>query len=233
MRRSERLFAIIQRLRGRRRPITAEQLARELEVGVRTIYRDMAELAAQRVPVRGEAGTGYVIDAGYDLPALSLTTDELDAALLGAAWVAERGDASLSRAARSLIDKLSGSLPKHMRTELLDASLRPARARNPLADGLDLAPIRAAIREGLKVELSYADNANQLTTRIVWPILVAYMEDVRILAAHCELRAGLRHFRTDRIQRARVLSEKFPESQHSLRKRWAQLHPRQPASNRD
>ena len=67
MRRSDRLFAIIQMLRGRRRPLTAQQLADELEVGVRTIYRDMAELTAQRVPVRGEAGTGYVIDAGYDL----------------------------------------------------------------------------------------------------------------------------------------------------------------------
>lgn len=226
MRRSERLFAIIQLLRGRRRPVTAEQIARELEVSVRTIYRDVAELIGQRVPVRGEAGTGYVIDAGYDLPPLTLTTDELDAALLGAAWVAQRGDSSLARAARSLIDKLSDSLPKHLRTELLDASLRPAPARKPLADGLDLAPIRAAIREGLKVEISYADNANKPTTRIIWPLLVAYMEDVRVLAAHCELRDGLRHFRTDRIQKARVLSEKYPESQRALRKRWEQLHPR-------
>ncbi len=226
MRRSERLFAIIQLLRGRRRPVTAEHIARELEVSVRTIYRDVAELVAQRVPVRGEAGTGYVIDAGYDLPPLSLTTDELDAALLGAAWVAERGDASLARAARSLIDKLGDALPKHLRTELEGASLRPAPARKPLADGLDLAPIRAAIREGLKVEISYADSANKPSTRIIWPILVAYMEDVRVLAAHCELRSGLRHFRTDRIRRARVLREKYPEPPRALRKRWEQLHPR-------
>jgi len=167
MRRSERLFAIIQMLRGRRRPLTAQQLARELEVGVRTIYRDVAELMAQRVPIRGEAGTGYVLDPGYELAPLALTPDELEAALLGAAWVAQRGDAQLARGARSLIDKLSESVPKHLRLELLDAHVRPAGARNPLPDGVDLAPIRGAIRERLKVEIAYADNAGKSSTRII------------------------------------------------------------------
>ncbi len=220
MRRSERLFAIIQMLRGRRRPLTAQQLATELEVGVRTIYRDMAELAAQRVPIRGEAGTGYVIDAGYDLPPLMLTPDELEAALLGAALVTQRGDAALARGARSLIDKLAESVPKHLRPTLLDASLRPARPRSAIADGVDIGPIRAAIREGLKVEIAYADDAGKPTTRTIWPFTVAYTEDVRIIAAHCELRQGFRHFRTDRIRNARVLPAKYPESQRSLRKRW-------------
>lgn len=225
MRRTERLFAIIQMLRGRRRPLTAQQLASELEVGVRTIYRDMAELIAQRVPVRGEAGTGYVIDAGYDLPPLTLTTDEVEAALLGAAWVEQRGDTTLARGARSLIDKLNDSLPRHLRVELMAAHLRPARARSPLVDGVDIAPIRAAIRERLKVKIAYADNAGKVSTRIIWPFTVAYMEDVRIVAAHCELRADIRHFRTDRIRTARVLDEKYPESQRALRKRWEAQNP--------
>ena len=225
MRRTERLFAIIQMLRGRRRPLTAQQLADELEVGVRTIYRDMAELIAQRVPVRGEAGTGYVIDAGYDLPPLTLTTDEVEAALLGAAWVAQRGDATLARGAKSLIDKLSESLPQHLRLELVDAHLRPAGARAPLPDGVDIAPIRAAIRERLKVEITYADNAGKVSARIIWPFTVAYMEDVRVVAAHCELRGDIRHFRTDRIRTARVLDESYPESQRALRKRWEAQNP--------
>lgn len=220
MRRSERLFAIIQILRGRRRPLTAQQLAHELEVGVRTVYRDMAELAAQRVPIRGEAGTGYVMDPGYDLPPLMLTPDEFEAAMLGAALVVQRGDATLSRGARSLIDKLNESLPKHLRTELLNSTLRAPRPIGALHDGVDLAPIRVAIREGYKVEIAYAGPGEKATRRVIWPFTVAYMEHVRIIAAHCELRGGFRHFRTDRIRNARVLDQKYPESQRSLRKRW-------------
>lgn len=225
MRRSERLFAIIQMLRGRRRPLTAQQLASELEVAVRTVYRDMAELAAQRVPIRGEAGTGYVIDPGYDLPPLMLTPDELEAAMLGAAWVAERGDTTLARGARSLIDKLNDSLPRHLRTELLNATLRAPRPLSVIADGVDLAPIRGAIREGSKVEITYADPAGKATTRVIWPFTVAYMEHVRIVAAHCELRGDIRHFRTDRIRKARVLNTKYPETQRALRKRWQLQNP--------
>ncbi|MEO1965360.1 HTH domain-containing protein, partial [Hyphomonas sp.] len=87
MRRTERLFQIIQILRRKNRPVTGRELAEELETSLRTLYRDMAELIAQRVPIRGEAGTGYVLDARYDMPPLMLTTDELEAAALGAAWV--------------------------------------------------------------------------------------------------------------------------------------------------
>jgi len=189
MRRSDRLFAIIQMLRGRRRPLTAQRLADELEVGVRTIYRDMAELTAQRVPVRGEAGTGYVIDAGYDLPPLMLTPDELEAALLGAAWVAQRGDTALARGARSLIDKLSESLPKHLRLELIDAHVRPAPARSPLPDGVDIAPIRGAIRTRAKVEIAYLDNAGKTQASASEPL-----RQPRVLAVGmnygCALRAS-------------------------------------------
>ena len=85
MRRTERLFQIIQILRSTRSPITGRELADELEISLRTLYRDMAELTAQRVPITGEAGMGYVLDDGYDMPPLMLTADELEAAALGAA----------------------------------------------------------------------------------------------------------------------------------------------------
>ena len=95
MRRAERLFQIIQILRGARGPITGHDLAQELETSLRTLYRDMAELLAQRVPIRGEAGVGYVLGQGYDMPPLMLTPDEIEAAVLGAQWVAGRGDPAL------------------------------------------------------------------------------------------------------------------------------------------
>ena len=93
MRRADRLFRIIQILRGARKPITAQKLADEFETSLRTIYRDIDELMAQHIPIRGEAGVGYVLEPGYDMPPLMLTPDEIEAAVLGAQWVAARVDA--------------------------------------------------------------------------------------------------------------------------------------------
>src|SRR5437660_8493820 len=99
MRRADRLFQIIQILRRTSRPVTAEALAAELETSKRTVYRDIADLMGQRVPIRGEAGVGYVLEAGLDLPPLMLTQDEIEAAVLGAQWVTRHSDPALARAA--------------------------------------------------------------------------------------------------------------------------------------
>jgi predicted DNA-binding transcriptional regulator YafY len=225
MRRAERLFAILQFLRARRRPVTARELAGELEVSLRTIYRDTAELVAQRVPLRGGAGVGYVLDAGYDLPPLMLTADELEAAMLGAAWVSQRGDPSLARGARSLIEKIGQVVPPTLRPLLLDAGLRPAEVRDGRADGVDVGPIRRAIRDHRKLEIRYADGQGNETTRVVWPLFIAFLDDARIVAAYCELRGGFRHFRTDRVREVRVLDERPPEARRALAKRWEEEMP--------
>src|ERR1700759_2039056 len=106
MRRADRLFQIIQVLRRTRKPLTADAIALELETSKRTIYRDIADLMAQRVPIRGEAGVGYVLEGGFDLPPLMLTAVEVEAAVLGAQWVMSRGDPDLARAAQDLIAKI-------------------------------------------------------------------------------------------------------------------------------
>ena len=107
MRKADRLFEIIQILRRSKKPVTADAMAAELETSKRSVYRDIAELLAQRVSIRGEAGIGYVLDKGLDMPPLMLTPDELEAAVLGAGWVAQRGDAALARGAQDLIAKLT------------------------------------------------------------------------------------------------------------------------------
>lgn len=226
MRRTERLFAILQVLRARRRPITAQELADELGVSPRTIYRDTAELIAQRVPLRGGAGIGYLLDPGYDMPPLMLTADEMEAAMLGAAWVSQRGDADLARGARSLIEKIAQVVPQNQRPVLLDVSLRAAPPRGRLADGVDLGPIRRAIRDGRKLEIRYDDAEKRSTARVVWPLFIAFMDEVRVVVAHCELRGGFRHFRTDRVREARVLDVKYPESRRALMKKWEEVFPR-------
>ena len=120
MRRADRLFQIIQLLRRQRAPVTGDAIAEELETSKRTIYRDIATLMAQRVPIRGEAGVGYVLDGGFDLPPLMLTTDEVEAAVLGAQWVRAQGDRALARAADDLIAKLAATVPEGLRALVLE-----------------------------------------------------------------------------------------------------------------
>ncbi|WP_084420242.1 helix-turn-helix transcriptional regulator [Henriciella litoralis] len=223
MRRTERLFQIIQILRRARRPVTGQHLAEELEVSLRTLYRDMAELIAQRVPIRGEAGTGYVLERGYDLPPLMLTADELEAAVLGAKWVAARGDDALARGAEDLIAKLSSVVPPELEPVIVDAGLRPiTRTDVRTLDSFDVGLARTAIRTQCKLVIDYKDEHGGETSRTIWPFLIAYWETVRLICAWCELRQGFRHFRTDRVTRAELLDEKYPERLAVLRSRWAE-----------
>lgn len=221
MRRADRLFQIIQILRGSRRPVTARELADELEREPRTIYRDMADLIASGVPVRGEAGVGYVLEAGYDLPPLMLTPDEIEAALLGAQWVIDRGDAALARGARDLVAKLHAILPPDMRS-LADGSglLAAGNARDMLPDAIDMQSLRRAIPERRKLAIAYRDEQGRTSDRIVWPIHIGYFERVRLIVGWCELRGAFRNFRSDRIVEAKVMAERFTPSLRHLRRAW-------------
>ena len=220
MRRTERLFQIIQILRRHRRPVTGQMLADELDTSLRTIYRDMAELIAQHVPIRGEAGTGYVLDDGYDMPPLMLTADELEAAVLGARWVAARGDPNLSKGAQDLIAKLTEAVPQDLQPVIVDASLFPVTFRQRPDDSFDVAIVRLAIRGQFRLRLEYSDEAGAQTDRVIWPFQIAYSEDIRMICAWCELRNDFRHFRTDRVVSAKMQDTRFPERVASLRKRW-------------
>lgn len=220
MRRADRLFQIIQILRGRRQPITAQALAGELETSVRTIYRDIADLMGQRVPIRGEAGIGYVLEEGYDMPPLMLTPDEIEAAVLGAQWVAGRGDPTLARGARDLIAKIDAVVPDHLRPLVLDSPLLAVTSPGAQQDAVDMKRVRASIRTRGKLRILYGDERGQVTDRIIWPFAVAYFETVRLIAAWCELRQDFRHFRTDRIRSADFLEEMFPQTAKKLRDAW-------------
>jgi len=223
MRRADRLFQIIQVLRRTRRPVTADAMAAELETSKRTIYRDIADLMAQRVPIRGEAGVGYVLDGGYDLPPLMLTPDEIEAAVLGAQWVAGRGDPALARAALDLIAKIGATVPERLRPYALEPATRAAPRWNVAPDGLDMAQVRHAIRNGHKIALRYSDEKDRVSERTVWPFAVGYHETVRLLIAWCELRADFRSFRTDRVTWADFLEARYPERPAALRARWRKL----------
>jgi predicted DNA-binding transcriptional regulator YafY len=220
MRRADRLFQIIQILRRARGPMTAEVVAAELETSKRTVYRDIAALIGQRVPIRGEAGIGYVLDGGFDLPPLMLTSDEIEAAVLGAQWVAVRGDAVLARAALDLIAKIGVAVPERLRPVLLEPASMPIPSWKQVEDGLDLAQVRAAIHAGRKIRLVYQDEQGRETERVIWPVSVGYLDAVRMLAGWCELREDFRNFRADRVRAATFLDERHGQRRDVLRARW-------------
>jgi predicted DNA-binding transcriptional regulator YafY len=222
MRRADRLFQILQILRRARRPTTARAIAEELEVSLRTVYRDIADLMASRTPIQGEAGVGYVLGRDFDMPPLMLTPDELEAAALGAQWVAEKGDAGLAAAARDLLAKIAAVTPERLRPFVLEPSVSVAPPRSREVFVLDFAATRAAIRRGLKMRIRYRDDADRESERTVWPVIIGYFETVRMLAAWCELREDFRHFRADRIVSAEFSEVRYPARQAELRARWRQ-----------
>ena len=220
MRRADRLFQIIQILRRSTQPITASRLAAELEVSQRSVYRDIADLMGQRVPIRGEPGIGYALDRDFDMPPLMLTPDELEAAVLGAQWVADRGDAVLARAARDLISKITAAVPERLRPFIAEPSIGAPASQAVAADGLDVVLTRSWIRSGRKIRIRYRDEQSREAERTIWPTIIGYAETVRLLAAWCELRKDFRHFRTDRIVAAEFLEEPCGCRPRELRARW-------------
>jgi predicted DNA-binding transcriptional regulator YafY len=220
MRRADRLFQIIQVLRGASRAVTAGMLAEELEVSRRSVYRDVADLIGQRVPIRGEPGLGYVLDRDFDMPPLMLTPDELEAAVLGAQWVAERGDRVLAGAARDLIAKIAAAVPERLRPFIAEPTIGAPPSNSTTHDGLDIARARLWIRGGRKIRIRYRNAAAQESERTIWPVIIGYAETVRLLPAWCELRQAFRHFRTDRILAAEFLEERHGCRPGDLRVRW-------------
>jgi predicted DNA-binding transcriptional regulator YafY len=221
MRRAERLFQIIQILRrSRRRPITATDIASELETSLRTVYRDISQLLAERVPIRGEAGIGYVLEDGFDMPPLMLTADEIEAAMLGAQWVMSRGDVALARAARDLVAKISAVVPAHLKPLAIDSTLVSPSWRRIQTDSIDMVRLRASIHAQTKVAIAYRDDKERETRRTVWPFAVSYWDRVRVIVAWCELRQDFRSFRTDRVATAEFLSDRYPTPRTRLTAQW-------------
>lgn len=220
MRRADRLFQIIQVLRRSTRPVTAAAIAVELEVSKRTVYRDIADLIGQRVPVEGEAGMGYLLDADYDMPPLMLTSDEIEAVVLGAQLVAKLPDAVLANAAKDLVAKIAFAVPKHLLPYIVETSVMAKPALDAENAKADTRSLRSAIRGGLKLRLQYRSQAGEVTSRTVWPVVLGYADTHCLLIAWCEEKQAFRHFRTDRVLNVEVLTETIGVSKSNLRRRW-------------
>ena len=228
MPRSDRLFEIIQSLRTASRPVTAAALAAELEVTPRTVYRDIAALQARRVPIEGEAGVGYVLRKGFDLPPLMFTIDEVEAIAVGARLVRRLKDAKLQAAADAVLAKVTVVVPERLRPHIADAPIYVSPGMIVPAQGADLAEVRAAIRDSAKLYISYVDEKGRRTNRVIWPIAMAYYVDSTLVGAWCELRADYRNFRVERIQSSKVLDEHFDQDNGRLFREWSALPKERP-----
>lgn len=208
MRRTDRLFEIIQILRDGKLH-RAQDIATRLEVSTRTIYRDMDTLVASGVPIEGERGVGYMVREQISLPPLTLTPEELEALNLGMAIVAEAADPELKSAALSLAAKVDAVLPERTIAEA-DAWKFAVYA---FADGTralaHMPTLRAAIKARQKLELSYRRIDGTLTVRRIRPLHMEYWGRVWTLTAWCETRDAFRVFRVDLIEDARALPELF------------------------
>lgn len=208
MRRADRLFQTVQLIRGRRLT-TAAFLARRLEVSQRTVYRDIADLQHQGVPIEGEAGVGYRLGSGFELPPLMFTQDEA-AALVAAARLAQTWvDPAMAGAAESALGKILSVLPAAARASAEALALyapslamdEPTRAR--------LQPVREAVQSRRKLRIAYRDGEGAASERTVRPLGCFYWGKVWTLSAWCELRGDFRGFRVDRIGAIEVMDERF------------------------
>ncbi|MEZ5844057.1 MAG: YafY family protein [Hyphomicrobiaceae bacterium] len=208
MRRADRLFEIIQHMR-RKPTVRAREIAAALEVSERTIYRDIQDLMASGVPIEGEAGVGYVMRPGFDLPPLMFKEQEIEALVLGARMVEAWGDSELADAATDAIAKIEAVIPEKLRDYMANTALLAPSAYGIEPIRCDLGELRRAVRGRIKVSFAYEDFLGQRSTRTVRPLSLAFFGPVWLLAAWCELRDDFRTFRLDRMEGFTLTDEHF------------------------
>ena len=210
MRRADRLFQIILHL-GRGRVMTAHRMAEELEVSKRTIYRDIADLMASGAPIDGEAGVGYRLRPGYQVPPLMFDTDELEALTFGASMVRAWADDALARAAERVLAKVDAVLPQPLRSSLSKETLLAPDCFVPSSTVRGMTELRRAIDQRLMARLEYRREDGEFSRRVIWPLGLIFWGTKWSLGAWCELRSEFRSFRLDRIHSLELLPSQFPD----------------------
>ena len=210
MRRADRLFRIVQLLRRRRTVVTAAQIADKLEISERTVYRDIRDLIQAGTPIDGEAGVGYRLQPGYDLPPLMFDREEIQALVLGARIVAQFGDPALARASESILSKVAGVLPKELEPLLADTRLFVPKTSSGARASAALAVAREALVAQRRLHVKYANERREETERTVRPLGLFFWGKTWTIAAWCEMRIGFRNFRLDRFNAA-VVGDRFEE----------------------
>lgn len=215
-----RLFTLMDQLRVRTLPVPAHELAGLLNVSIRSIYRDIADLQAMGAPIRGEGGIGYVMERGYFMPSLALAADKLDALALGLKLVSERSSASLADAVERALGKIASALGADARQNLLESTLSagPSAAGRQARAGQLHDTLRAAISRRDRLRINYVDGSGKKSVRLARPLGLTAFDESWLLTIWCEKADAFRHLRLDRIVSALRTGETF---RHERNKRFS------------
>ncbi|TVZ37890.1 putative DNA-binding transcriptional regulator YafY [Alteromonadaceae bacterium 2753L.S.0a.02] len=217
MRKAERLFQILNMLRNRRTVLTAQQIAEELAVSERTIYRDVQVLSLSGVPIEGEAGVGYRLQRHFQLPPLMFDQDEVEALLLGVRMIRAWSDRQLAASASSALHKILACLPPHLRALEEVSAIQVPDYQQQMGITPYSEQIRKAIKARQKIALEYENAKQENSQRCVWPLGIFFWGNTWTLLGWCELREDYRVFRLDRILSFMALDDYFaPAPQRSL-----------------
>jgi predicted DNA-binding transcriptional regulator YafY len=200
MRRADRLIKITHFLRQRRYVVTGKKIAEAFGICTRTVYRDIQCLIDSGVPIRGEAGVGYLIDKSYYLPPITFDSDELEAIGLGISMVSQWTDNQFAKKAESAFEKIQAVLPASLQGELKQITTYAVPTQPPVPWTVSFSEIRECIRVRRKICINYIDENKQLTTRTLRPLALFFFSPVWLLAGWCQIRNDFRNFRLDRIQ---------------------------------
>lgn len=226
MRRADRLFQIVQHLRGGRL-VTAKKLADKLEVSERTIYRDIADLQSTGVPIDGEAGVGYIMREGFDLPPLMFSRDEIVALVAGARLVKAWGGATLARAAEEALIKIEAVLPDAERARLHSTEIHAPSFLLPDSVRANLDVVERAAESKNVIRFAYVDAEDRTTSRSIRPLGLWFWGGRWLFVGWCLLREDFRMFRVDRVRDVETLPETFrPERGKTLRDFYRQMEER-------
>ena len=212
MRRADRLFQIVQYLRNRRLT-TASWLAEKLEVSERTIYRDIQDLMMSGVPIEGEAGVGYVLRRGFDIPPIMFTKDEIEALVIAARMAKSWAGTKLARSTQFALDKIEAVLPDNLKAELDKPRLYTPKIFNDDTTANVLDDLRDGINAKHIIHIEYLSLKGERSTRELRPLGLFFWGKLWTLASWCELRQGYRSFRVDRIQSIQLTDKTFTESE--------------------
>lgn len=217
MRRADRLFQIVQQLRGGRL-VTAKRLAERLEVSERTIYRDIADLQSTGVPIDGEAGIGYIMREGFDLPPLMFTHEEIVALVTGARMVRAWGGASMARAAEEALIKISSVLPETERARVNRVPVHAPVFQMSAEDRDNIDRLEDAVEKRQVIRFDYQDANAKTSSRDAEPLGLWFWGGTWTLVAWCQLRQDFRVFRIDRISNMTLTQTLYrPEPGKTLR----------------
>lgn len=221
MSRSIRLLNLLQILREQHYPITAQTLADQLGISVRSIYRDIESLRDQGVNIQGSAGLGFQLKENFLLPPMSFDETEVEAIYLALQWVESIPDQALQQASHAVLTKLKAVLPQNKQDFLAETYLKSIHSWVEV-DQAVVQQVRMAIRLQVKIQIDYIDEQKQISIRQLWPFALGYFNDKMLVAAWCELRENFRNFRLDRIQSLSLTDQCYPKFKRHLYHQWCQ-----------